>query len=46
MYNDYIWLVLNSSRSQYYEGRWAVIKIPRSGDRISKGPRKIYFWKF
>ena len=23
-----------------------IIKIPRSGDRISKGPRIIYFWKF
>ena len=23
-----------------------VIKIPRTGDRVSKGPRIIYFWKF
>jgi hypothetical protein len=23
-----------------------IIKIPRTGDRVSKGPRIIYFWKF
>jgi hypothetical protein len=23
-----------------------VVKIPRTGDRVSKGPRIIYFWKF
>ena len=23
-----------------------VIQIPRTGDRVSKGPRLIYFWKF
>jgi len=23
-----------------------IIKIPRTGDRVSKGPRVIYFWKF
>jgi hypothetical protein len=23
-----------------------IVKIPRTGDRVSKGPRIIYFWKF